>query len=1065
MGLTDLVKNLFSKEQLVESSQLSYQVQDQGLTLQFPEQDWEQAKRGAGTDLVLHQFLRMQMLLEEGIAQDLPCGIFLAPADAAALDADSRYIFNLPAPWPGAMQLQISGRSTEDSFALQLNLRSQDDELIRYYQFDSPLLQLSESEIYLPDALQWDALNTIAEHQHSPHQEYDNLAAVNRLISASKAGLDLDCAAFNDFQVCAPDKVGLAVEVQADGSLELMPSFGEGLDQTLVAKRLGQLHPDGKAQSLRVGKQLILLDEPRLKAAHEIIQKRYIPLSQRSKFFAAPGSFLDADLIHLDNGFSLRVKGAGPFQQAYFGETGGNEIQWFQAGAAAGTEMDALIENWEDSPALVAPEALSEVISDLPTLADFRQSLADAQQTNASCVHVEGRQVDISDPVTVLKAVEELEVELQNAAEEQTEDTGPIAIDIHLNDMESDFGEELQPPPKGIRSSTEIDFAEYSRTPFPHQVEGIRWMLALAQNQGQPLGPKQKVEGALLADDMGLGKTYMTIVGIREILLHTQSEKPVLVVAPLSLLENWKREVEDTYKTPLFERIITLQSDGDLPQYRIEGMGVETKAPLQEETATPIAEPDTDIPPWEDLPEILQENTSTAVENEPQETATTTETETETEAEAEQDFYPPCSLKVGLIWEEQRLDLPRTLVLTTFQTLRDYQFSLASVNWSIAAFDEAQNIKSPNTLQTRAAKALNADFKLLMTGTPVENHLGEFWCLFDTLQPGFLGSYQEFRQNYIKPILKAPKETAQEVREEIGQALRDTVGGFMLRRIKEDHLKNLPKKHIILGDYNADGDFIFDERISCEMAGEQRLRYEEVVDVTIDKMEAQQGVGTALLGLQQLRDASLHPTLLQGVPELPQTPETMRVFLNQSEKMRLLLDILDGVREREEKALVFAVNKRLQEMVALGVSRIYGLSVPIINGETKAVSKNPNNPTRQGLIDHFQEQPGFGVMLISPVAAGVGLTITAANNVIHLERHWNPAKEAQATDRAYRIGQKKDVNVYIPILTHPDFDSFDVNLNRLLSGKTSLKDAIIVQEEIKTEELAGSGVFQKRESA
>ncbi|MCP4702084.1 MAG: DEAD/DEAH box helicase, partial [Gammaproteobacteria bacterium] len=420
------------------------------------------------------------------------------------------------------------------------------------------------------------------------------------------------------------------------------------------------------------------------------------------------------------------------------------------------------------------------------------------------------------------------------------------------------------------------------------------------------------------------------------------------------------------------------------------------------------------------------------------------------------------SLKIGPDWGPERLDLPDTLVLTTYQTLRDYQFSLAGIPWSVAIFDEAQNIKSPNTLQSRASKALNADFKLMVTGTPVENHLGEFWCLFDTLQPGFLGSYQDFRQNYIRPILKAPPNEAHQVREEIGRDLRERVGGFMLRRVKEDHLQNLPKKYIILGDYNEYGDFVFDERVVESMRGEQRALYEDVVNVTVDGMDRDEAAGMALCGLQQLRNVSLHPGLLREMPRLPATAEDAREICRQSGKLATLLRILDSIRERNEKVLIFIVNKRLQEMISVCVSRIYGVPTAIINGATKAVSKNANNLTRQGIIDQFQAAPGFNVLVLSPVAAGVGLTITAANNVIHLERHWNPAKEAQATDRAYRIGQTRDVYVYVPILLHPDLDSFDVNLNRLLTGKTSLKDAIITQEEVHTADFAQSGMFQQK---
>ncbi len=1093
MGLSDLVKGLFSKQQIQSSSQLEYQARDGGLLLSLPTEIYQEAVQGRGSELNLHQFLRMQMLLEEGIAVERVEGIWLAAEEAVALDADTRYVFDLPPLWRGKFKLQVSGTSRQPEFAVQLHLLTPDGETIRHYSLDDPLLQLSAKEVFLPDAAQYQALSAVAKHAALPPEarsEFANLHALLQVMQAAEAGLDIDRAAFKDFQAIQADSVGLAVEVQADGSLELQPAFGQGLQQSEVAKRLGQLNPEGAGQSLRIGKTILLLDEPRLQAAHEIIRKRHIPASQRRKFFAAPASFLDASLVNLDAGFSLRVKGAGPFQHAYFGEVGGNEIDWFAQGGGS-DPVEALLGDPDALTPLFEAEELDKVIKDLDMLAEFKQKFADAAQSNATVVRFNEQRINISEREKVQAKVAELEERLHTLPDE---DSGRLAIDIHLNDTEADFGTEISPPHKGIVFDGEIDFSAYTRSPFPHQVEGVRWMLALATNQGRPLGEERRIEGALLADDMGLGKTYMSIVGIREILQRAHSHQPVLVVAPLSLLENWKREVLDTYQTPLFKRVIILQADGDLPKYRIAGMGVETKArpaqanpqidtiaagegvaaqgesellPWEDEPAgepADIFETALQAPPGEDVPVQERENEE-ILPGEDKPTGEDTEMQTlpreSVETSEEENFFPEYSLKIGMEWGMERLDLPDSLILTTYQTLRDYQFSLASIPWSIVVFDEAQNIKSPNTLQTRAAKALNAQFKLLVTGTPVENHLGEFWCLFDTVQPGFLGSYQDFRQNYIKPILKAPPDEAQQVREDIGQQLRDRVGGFMLRRIKEDHLQNLPVKRIILGDYNEHGDWVFDPRIQQEMQGGQRLRYEGVMEQTLDSLDKERNPGTALMGLQHLRDVSLHPSLLEGMPPLPISPEAARQFFTESGKMQVLLRILDGVQQRQEKVLVFAVNKRLQELLAIGIGKIYGLPVPIINGTTKAVSKNPNNPTRQVLIDRFQAKPGFGVMVISPVAAGVGLTITAANNVVHLERHWNPAKEAQATDRAYRIGQTKDVNVYIPILIHPDFDSFDVNLNRLLSSKTSLKDAIITQEEVHTEDFVRVGMFDK----
>jgi SNF2 family DNA or RNA helicase len=1066
MRLSDLLKNIFKSGQVAETSRLSLTQVTEGLYLHLPAEIYNHASQGHADNLTLHQYLRMQMLLEEGVAQVGCDGIILSAQECVALDADTRFIFTLPAPWPGTFKLHIQGLSRSPDFCVHLHLISPEGEYIRHYEFTPPFLSLGSNERYLPDVLQWQALAAVAQHQSlTQRSEYDNLATIHTLIQAATAGLALDSAAFKEFNTCVPQAVGLALEVQANGDLELLPTFGQGLDLDAVQQRLGQLHPDGGAQSLRIGKTIVLLDEQRLHAAHEIIRKRHIPASQRRKFFAAPASYLDAALVNLDAGFSVRVKGAGPFFHAYFGETDTFDINWFDQ--RHDDMASDLLDEWiaTEHSALLPPLELPKILTDAALLGDFKRKLVDAEQTNATVLRIDEWRIDISDSHQVYAALEDIEKNLEKAP---PSDDDTVALEIHLNDMESECGGDINAPIKGYQSQRDIDFSAYTRTPFPHQIDGIRWMLGLALNEGQPLGEEHRIQGALLADDMGLGKTYMAIVGMREILRQRSSDKPVLVVAPLSLLENWKREIQATYTQPFFERIVILQSDGDLDTYRMAGHGTEIKrrtpavtelsnsdndatpATCQKEEDKDLSADLDDTPPWEVTAAQPLLHSTPAPQTAPS---------LPTATECEDLFSLQRSLKIGPEWGPDRLDLPYTLVLATYQSLRDYQFSLAAIPWSIAVFDEAQNIKSPNTLQTRAAKALNAEFKLLVTGTPVENHLGELWCLFDTMQPGFLGSYQDFRQEYIKPILRAAPNELTQVREHIGKQLRERVGGFMLRRIKEDHLPNMPHKHIILGNCQEDGHWTFDPRISIEMHNGQRLRYEDVMGTAVSAIQSGEAASAALRGLQQLRDVSLHPDLIAELPPLPRTAEEARAVCARSGKLQIVLQILEDAHQRGEKVLIFIVNKRLQELIAVCLRRLYALPIAIINGETKAVSNNPNNPTRQKIIDRFQATEGFNVLVISPVAAGVGLTITAANHVIHLERHWNPAKEAQATDRAYRIGQTREVFVYIPILTHPEFDSFDVNLNRLLSSKTSLKDAIITQEEVHAAELVQSGVF------
>ena len=167
-------------------------------------------------------------------------------------------------------------------------------------------------------------------------------------------------------------------------------------------------------------------------------------------------------------------------------------------------------------------------------------------------------------------------------------------------------------------------------------------------------------------------------------------------------------------------------------------------------------------------------------------------------------------------------------------------------------------------------------------------------------------------------------------------------------------------------------------------------------------------------------------------------------MLQRSGKLKWLLRLLDGVKLHGEKVLVFCVQKKLQVALSRHFEMIYGCKVPVINGDTKATSRHAHEETRLGLIEQFSRREGFGICILSPIAAGAGLNIVAANHVVHLERHWNPAKEDQATDRAYRIGQTRPVTVYLPTARHPNPErrSFDDVLHGLIEKKRGLQGAL-----------------------
>ena len=465
--------------------------------------------------------------------------------------------------------------------------------------------------------------------------------------------------------------------------------------------------------------------------------------------------------------------------------------------------------------------ALVQAIETEEDLKTVEQQITNANQTGAEIITHGGEKFNVSDKAQVEEALKSAQEKISNPEtqssdsdlrQENKENTS-LVVGIAENDEHQDYGEFASERIKDVSYSAPLDFDYLKRQPFPHQLEGIRWLLGLAR-ESMNCAPRDSLHGALMADDMGLGKTYMSLVGVSEYyrICREQdiTERPVMVVAPLSLLENWKDEVDETFHNSPFDDVIILQANADLKRFRKKGFGAETKAEI---------------------------------------------------AEGSDDF--PYSLLVGAEAGTARLDKPRRLVLTSYQTLRDYQFSLCQIDWSFVIFDEAQFIKSPNTLATRAAKGLKACFKLLATGTPVENHLGDFWCLMDTAKPGTLGSYQDFRKQYMVPIAKADTSRAAEVKNDIGRALRQRVGPLMLRRLKEDNLEGLPDKHIWVGVNELE-----DERHRClpglaaPMNGEQLKSYDHIVQSVMDAKTMDSAQGVVLPALMKLRAVSLHPQLI-----------------------------------------------------------------------------------------------------------------------------------------------------------------------------------------------------------
>ena len=483
-----------------------------------------------------------------------------------------------------------------------------------------------------------------------------------------------------------------------------------------------------------------------------------------------------------------------------------------------------------------------------------------------------------------------------------------------------------------------------------HQCDGVARMQHL-----YGLREKYRVRGLVLGDDMGLGKTLQLLALAISIFEREPDTLPMLVVAPVSLLENWQEEADKFFPGAL--RVLTAYGE-NLRPLRVPRESIDEKLRTED-----------------GLVKFLQP---------------------------------------GWMGNAQ-------LVLTTYETLRDLEFSFALQKWSIMVCDEAQRIKNPAAMVTRAAKKQNASFKIACTGTPVENTLADLWCLFDFVQPGLLGALNDFGRRYRRPIEIDERDAEGLARVE---ELREKIQPQMLRRTKLEVIDNLPKK------------IIADNCRRLAMSPTQRNFYARAIE-DFRKQRQDPKFLTPFknhLGLlQYLRLVCTDPRR-HGLTIFK--PEPLAEYRKIAPKIDWLLVQLKAIQAKGEKVIIFCEFRTIQRLLQHYIFEAFGHQADIINGDTSASARSADS--RQKRIKAFQAQPGFGTIILSPMAVGFGVNIQGANHVVHYTRTWNPAKEDQASDRAWRIGQTKDVYIYYPVVAAEDFTTFDVKLDQLLERKRAL---------------------------
>jgi non-specific serine/threonine protein kinase len=360
------------------------------------------------------------------------------------------------------------------------------------------------------------------------------------------------------------------------------------------------------------------------------------------------------------------------------------------------------------------------------------------------------------------------------------------------------------------------------------------------------------------------------------------------------------------------------------------------------------------------------------------------------------------------------------LVITTYGSVLRIPW-LADVGWRLVVIDEAQAIKNPGAKQTRAVKVLKAGARVALTGTPVENRLGDLWSIFDFVNPGLLGSPKQF-SSFTKRLASRPGASY--------GPLRELVRPYILRRLKTDKkvISDLPDKTEI--------------KAYCSLSRPQAALYEQAVKELAEELAKSEGIqrkGLVLSFLMRFKQICNHPSQWLGDGVWQESD---------SGKLARLRDIAEVVAARQEKMLVFTQFREVTDPLAAFLGSVFGRPGLVLHGETE-VKK------RKDLVRRFQEDEAVGFFVLSLKAGGSGLNLTAASHVAHFDRWWNPAVENQATDRAFRIGQTKNVLVHKFVCRGTVEEKIDelIESKRQLSEQLLEKGADLLLTELNDDEL------------
>lgn len=909
----------------------------------------------------LSQLAILTELHDNGLADYTDNSCEIESIDILRLNDIDKQILDLPNSYPYEIFVESDGTLTHNSFKFKYGfydfapngtrLKTTRNRAVIKVEENEYLL--SENQFLLCQAI--DEFNSLTEGEKG---NVTNLKKLSELKSLSKeSGSTLEHF-LNNQELFIPERIKLDIDFN-NGVLEILPSveIENPIGFTNTFDKLPMIRDVYPVSGNNGETTRVVISENQKNELQKVKAKRKV--SDRNaiqEIIEHPELFFNEEEVDFTVFYSDRVKEIGIYSPKFYPFASPYKSQWI--------------------PGIVIKDKVHGekriYFKSQEKLSDFIEQKVKALKENKQTVQWEDAEIPIEEAEKFIKTAKK-QFENPNKPIKQEKKTDHEVLIIKENAELTEFSNGNELPENLKHNFYSISNLENGIVLKEHQKEGISWLQSLF---------KESFAGGLLADDMGLGKTLQLLYFLEWHCQHCDDNKPYLIVAPVSLLENWENEYQKFF------------SPQNLPLCKLYGSVSLTK------------------------------------ENNP--------------VKNQQDA--------------KRLQF-KQIILTNYETVRSYQISLGLVDFAVIALDEAQKIKTPGTQITNASKALKADFKIAMTGTPVENTLVDIWCLMDFAVPGLLGNAKDFAKEYQKPLSDENTDIIA-----LTEQLRNNIGVFIKRRLKRDVAKDLPTKH----DNEK-------SRIKKVMPAIQLNRYKQEIEMANNsELEGVEKRNQKLKSLWAVRDISDHPFLLES-QILNFTSDEL---IASSSKLQTTIGILADIKSKAEKVIVFADRRETQKMLQKIVYDTFGIFTSIINGDTPTTKQleGKSKLSRQQTIDRFQSDEGFNVIIMSPIAAGVGLNVTKANHIVHYTRHWNPAKEEQATDRAYRIGQQKDVFVYYPMAIFPEdmkdeegnrLKSFDEILDTLLNNKKALASNTLFpteQAELTPDELFGNIFGTKIES-